>query len=218
MPKETFFNLPAEKQDLICDVAIEEFALHPYEQVSVNRIVARAGIAKGSFYQYFENKRDLYLHLLQRIGEAKLDYLAPVTRNSQQQDFFTLLRDLYAAGIQFGIENPRYMEISKKLMKSKGTPIYTEVMEANTFAASEFFETLLRTAISNGEVRLDIDVPMFAYLIASMNTLVMEYYVEHVARVYDDQLLATVDQFIDFLKNGIGASAGKAPSSQGVSP
>ena len=124
--------------------------------------------------------------------------------------------DLYAAGIQFGIENPRYVEISKRLMESKGSPIYTEVMEANTSAASELFETLLRTAISNGEVRPDIDVPMFAYLIASMNTLVMEYYIEHIARVGDDQLLATVEQFIDFLKNGIGASAGKAPSTQGA--
>ena len=216
MPKKTFFNLPTEKQALICDVAIEEFALHPYEKASVNRVVARAGIAKGSFYQYFENKKDLYLYLLQRIGEAKLDYLAPVMGNSRQHDFFTLLRDLYAAGIQFGIENPRYVEISKKLMKSKGSPIYTEVMEANASAASEFFETLLRTAISNGEVRPDIDVPIFAYLIASMNTLVMEYYIEHIVRVDDDQLLATVEQFIDFLKNGIGASAVKAPSSQGA--
>lgn len=216
MPKETFFNLPAEKQALIFDVAIAEFALHPYEQASVNRVVARADIAKGSFYQYFENKKDLYLYLLQRIGEAKLDYLAPVMGNARQHDFFTLLRDLYAAGIQFGIENPRYVEISKRLMESKGSPIYTEVMEANTSAASELFETLLRTAISNGEVRPDIDVPMFAYLIASMNTLVMEYYIEHIARVGDDQLLATVEQFIDFLKNGIGASAGKAPSTQGA--
>ena len=61
MPKETFFNLPEVKRGAILDAALEEFAAYPYDQASVNRIVARAGIPKGSFYQYFENKKDLYL-------------------------------------------------------------------------------------------------------------------------------------------------------------
>jgi hypothetical protein len=88
-------------------------------------------------------------------------------------------------------------------MESKGTPLYEEVIEANMPTALEFFETLLQNAITRGEVRADIDVKMFAYLIASMNTLILEYYTEHVASDYDEKMLASVDQFIDFLQNGI---------------
>jgi hypothetical protein len=76
-------------------------------------------------------------------------------------------------------------------------------MEAKTAAASEFFESLLRAAIEQDEVRADIDVPMFAYLIAGMNTLLLEYYLEYVSQDYNDRLIATVDQFIDFLKHGL---------------
>ena len=203
MPKETFFNLPEAKRKAILDAALEEFAAYPYDQASVNRIVARAGIPKGSFYQYFENKKDLYLYLLQQSGEVKFAYLTPILNDPAGRDFFTLLRDLYAAGIQFAVENPRYAALGKRLMASRGTPIYAEVMEANTAAASEFFESLLRAAIEQGEVRADIDVPMFAYLIAGMNTLLLEYYLEYVSQDYDDRLIATVDQFIDFLKHGL---------------
>jgi len=203
MPKETFFNLPEAKRKAILDAALEEFAAYPYDQASVNRIVARAGIPKGSFYQYFENKKDLYLYLLQQSGEVKFAYLTPILNDPVGRDFFTLLRDLYAAGIQFAVENPRYAALGKRLMASRGTPIYAEVMEANTAAASEFFESLLRAAIEQGEVRVDIDVPMFAYLIAGMNTLLLEYYLEYVSQDYNDRLIATVDQFIDFLKHGL---------------
>lgn len=215
MPKETFFNLPASKRTLICDVAIEEFAAYPFEQASINRIIARAGIAKGSFYQYFENKEDLFLYLLQLAGEAKLEYLSPVMRNLEQRDFFTLLHELYVAGIRFAQEYPLFAEIGKRLLESKGTPLFEEAMEANMPTAYEFFEMLLQNAIRRGEVRADIDVRLFAYLIASMNTLVMEYYTEHVANDYGDKLLATVDQFIDFLKHGIGAQPNPVPSPEG---
>ena len=71
-------------------------------------------------------------------------------------------------------------------------------------AANEFFETLLEGAIVRGEVRADIDVKMFAFLITSMNSLVVEYYIENVAQSYDEKMMATIDKFLDFLKNGIG--------------
>ena len=58
MPKETFFNLPEEKREAILDIVIKEFSDNDYKNVSVSRIVKRAGIAKGSFYQYFEDKKD----------------------------------------------------------------------------------------------------------------------------------------------------------------
>ncbi|GAB4278449.1 MAG: TetR/AcrR family transcriptional regulator [Candidatus Promineifilaceae bacterium] len=204
MPKETFFNLPQEKRDAICKTAVAEFAAHPYKQASINHIIAQAGIAKGSFYQYFENKKDLYLYLLQIIGEAKLKYLAPALQNPEQNDFFTLLRDIYRAGIQFAIKNPQYTEIGKKLLASKDDPILADIIEANMPAAQNFFAPLLQQAINRGEVRADIDIDMFAYMIAAMHTHIVEYHIEHVSSKYDEHMMTTLDQFIEFLRHGIG--------------
>jgi len=64
MPHPRFTNLAPEKQHLFLGAAREEFALHPYSQASLNRILARADSNKGSFYYYFENKLDLFQAVL----------------------------------------------------------------------------------------------------------------------------------------------------------
>jgi len=212
MPKDTFFNLPEDKRTLICQVAIGEFAAHSFAQASINRIVARSGIAKGSFYQYFENKNDLFLYLLQSVEDEKLNYLAPIMRNPEQHDFFTLLRELSRSGIQFAVVHPQYAEISKKLLASKGTLIYEQVTEHTMPFGLEFFETLLENAITKGEVRADIDTKMFAYMIASMYALVIEYYLEHLGPAYDEKMMETIDEFLDFLRHGLGEKNGVGPS------
>ncbi len=213
MPKETFFHLPEDKRNLICQVALDEFATHSFDRASINRIVARAGIAKGSFYQYFENKQDLFRYLLQLIAEEKRNYLAPVLHNPERHDFFTLLRELYRAGIQFAVEHRKYAEIGRRLLASKGTPIYAQVVDEGMPQAYDLFKGLLEKAIARGEVRADIDVEMVVYLIAALNTLLLEYYTEHVTWDYDERMFDTVDRFIDFLKHGL-----KANESGGVSP
>ena len=64
MPKQTFLNLPEEKRNTIITAAINEFAEYGLENASTNRIVANSGISKGSFYQYFEDKQDVFMYLL----------------------------------------------------------------------------------------------------------------------------------------------------------
>ncbi len=59
MPTERFYNLPAGKKKTICDAAVEEFTRVPFEKASINKIIQAAGISRGSFYTYFEDKRDV---------------------------------------------------------------------------------------------------------------------------------------------------------------
>ena len=63
MPSQTFFNLPKEKQDRIMAAAREEFFTHSFDEASINRLIKAAGIPRGSFYQYFADKEDVYFYL-----------------------------------------------------------------------------------------------------------------------------------------------------------
>lgn len=212
MPKDTFFNLPDDKRTLICNVAIAEFAEYSFDQASINRIVAGAGIAKGSFYQYFEDKQDLFSYVVQLAAEEKAGYLAHLMQNLGEHDFFTLLREMYVAGIQFAAEHPAYEAIGRKLLEDKEAPIYRETMAGYLPSAHEFFETLLEGARARGEVRTDLDPKMLAYMITSMNALVVEYYLGHVAPQYGQEMMGTIDQFVEFLKNGMAAGSPAALS------
>ena len=66
--------LDAGRRQQLHAVAAEEFLTHGYERASLNRIIDRAGIAKSSFYYYFEDKRalhaDLVAHLERTVREA----------------------------------------------------------------------------------------------------------------------------------------------------
>src|SRR5699024_4584025 len=59
-----FHNLNSDKQKEIINAAIMEFAQSGFEKASTNEIVRKANISKGSLFNYFNSKIDLYLYLI----------------------------------------------------------------------------------------------------------------------------------------------------------
>lgn len=65
MPKQTFFNLPEEKRELLIQSAKKEFSRVPLNEASIANIIKSASIPRGSFYQYFEDKEDAFYYILE---------------------------------------------------------------------------------------------------------------------------------------------------------
>ena len=74
MPTSTFFNLPEEKRKKLLKAAKEEFSAVPFEEASINKIIRSAGIPRGSFYMYFEDKRDLFLYIIRQFIENSVGF------------------------------------------------------------------------------------------------------------------------------------------------
>ena len=210
MPKETFQNLPEGKRQLIEKEAIHEFAVFGYDKASINRIVEQCQIAKGSFYQYFDDKKDLFLYLIKRVSEKKIESMSPVLQNPEQYDFFTLIRELFVSGLRFAADNPEITLMGNWLLKSKSHPIYNEVVDIGLQSAQNLYTGLLKHAISKNEIRDNIDLGFVSHIISSMNVIVMEYYFQNVKgeeadmRKIEKDIIEIVDLLIDFIKNGIG--------------
>ncbi|HZK46640.1 MAG TPA: TetR family transcriptional regulator [Atopostipes sp.] len=64
MISPTFQNLKEDKKDRIIDAALAEFAARPFNEASITNIVKNADISRGSFYQYFGNKGNIYKYLV----------------------------------------------------------------------------------------------------------------------------------------------------------
>ena len=87
MPTSTFLALPAERRQRLVDAAIREFSEKPYAQASLSQIALRSRIAKGSFYQYFSDKLDLYRWLVaEEAPRHKREFLAAAP---PARDFWT---------------------------------------------------------------------------------------------------------------------------------
>lgn len=94
MPTATFYNLPAEKKAAIIASAEHEFSQYNFYDASINRIIKSAGIPRGSFYMYFENKEDLFFYLLAKVRNKLFIQLAPLIVK-RRKDIFGFYLELY---------------------------------------------------------------------------------------------------------------------------
>lgn len=67
MSSERFLRLPEEKRTRFLNAAWEEFTSEKFSEVSINQIIRKAGIPRGSFYQYFTGKDDLFSYLVDGV-------------------------------------------------------------------------------------------------------------------------------------------------------
>ena len=94
MPSSTFLNLPAEKQEKLLEAATREFSHRPFNEASINQIIKEAGIPRGSFYMYFQDKEDLFRYLLKGYVD-QLFMLLEEFLLRDGGDIFQALLDLY---------------------------------------------------------------------------------------------------------------------------
>lgn len=154
MPKQTFFNLTPERQRAIIEAAVWEFAQHPFERASLTKIVERCGIAKGSMYQYFEDKRDLYLYVVDLAYEQKTSYVGRVL--AQGGDIFSVLEEYYGQSYRFAQDHPLFHQVTSKFWDSKAETLHAE-LEEGRLSRSDDFAQFLDAAISSGQVNGELD-------------------------------------------------------------
>lgn len=65
MPKATFLNLNETKKKKIISVLLSEFKEKSIQEATIKDIVKKLDIARGSFYQYFENLEESYFYILE---------------------------------------------------------------------------------------------------------------------------------------------------------
>ena len=54
----------------ILTVAVHLFARDGYEAVSVSRIAGELGMTKGALYRHYQNKRDIFEHIVKRMEQG----------------------------------------------------------------------------------------------------------------------------------------------------
>ena len=77
----------AETKRKLINAAKKLFDKHGFEEVSVNEIVKKANVAKGTFYQHYETKVDILADVVRDVGEVKFkEALAAVANGAPALD------------------------------------------------------------------------------------------------------------------------------------
>ena len=174
MPKQTFLNLPDEKRNIIIDAAINEFAEYGLENASTNRIVANSGISKGSFYQYFEDKQDVFMYLLTVLETEKMEYFKGKHPPSTNMDTFQYFRWMIKTGMEFNTSHPLLTQAISRVLFGEG------MYYGNTFAdvrerTAQGLRAMIEGAIERGEVDPSVDVELAVMVMETWSNAISAY-------------------------------------------
>lgn len=210
MPSSTFNNLPPEKRDKLINCALDEFAANDYQSASISKIVKRAGIAKGSFYQYFSDKRELYTFLLELGSRTKGELLASAIQPETDSSFFDELMKIFTIMGQFETRHPKLARIGYRAATGK-SPLPKELLQQSKRASIRYFSDLILRGISRGEIREDLNVETAAYMLSTLLADLGNFIglhaddvgLENHATHQDPQFRNAFRNVLDVLMNGI---------------
>jgi AcrR family transcriptional regulator len=166
--RATFRQLPPDKRERVLDAALAEFADQGYQAASLNRLVAQAGIAKGSLYQYFPNKEGIFRHIFQFALNRVQTTLTTVKEETLEQSFFVRLEKSLLAGVHFLREHPRIFSLYLKIQLDKNVPFREEFLAAVRRHAAEYFGSLVRRAKTRGELRPGVPEAAVLFLLDAL--------------------------------------------------
>jgi AcrR family transcriptional regulator len=168
MPRERYESMDEEKKARLLSAAAKEFAAHGYELASINTILDGAGLSKGSFYYYFEDKADLAATVMIEVSEPAVRaivYRQPTT----EAEFWSELRRVsviqireleskrtnYEALMRLGNAIAKNPELAAKVMPAFGP---------RTVQLGKFFAA----GVAVGALRSDLPLPMLMSIIQAM--------------------------------------------------
>lgn len=214
LPKKTFQKLPAEKQARITEAAIDEFASKGFDGASINTIVERLKIAKGSIFQYFGDKKGLFLFVFNRSVEMVKSYLKAVRDKTADEPLATRLKQTLTAGIDFIRQHPRLYRLYVKVLFESRLPFREELLLSLRQHSMEFLGSLLENAQSRGELRSDFDIAKASFVLdALMDRFLQAYMTPHldanlgIYHAKDAQISVWIDEIVSIILTGVESPA-----------
>ncbi len=177
MPKQTFLNLPEEKRQAVVRAAIDEFADYGFEASSVNRIVANSGISKGSFYQYFEDKMDLFRYLMDILAKEKMEFFKGKHPPSPNLDTFEYFRWMIKTGMEFNSTHPRLAQAVSRVLMVEGM-YYGKNFDEYRQMTLDALSAMIQRAIENGEMDSSVDVELAVMIMDTWSNAISAYIIK----------------------------------------
>lgn len=196
MPKTTFFNLSDEKKDRIFDAALREFSVRTFSQASLNQIIKNAGIPKGSFYQYFDNKEDLYLYLMEAASKEEIGILNRVEEMNPDADVFEVVLNTTRKFLEEGKTKPGYAEAAM-LMQMDNSEFIVKIRNSSI----EKFAKMLEHDKERGLVKPEVDCELVINMISTFS--MSEYYRNGSDK---ERYLKNLGDAIQIIREGIAVS------------
>jgi AcrR family transcriptional regulator len=150
-PRRRITKRPEERREDLLDAAARVFARKSIAQTTVSDITDSAGVAKGTFYLYFESKEHLLGALKQRFADQMLDRASSLSERVGKDDWWALVDQTVAAYADFMIEN---QDVCHVLIQEGVTPETSPQFADAERRIEEIFAAGIRAGVEAGAFRV----------------------------------------------------------------
>ena len=204
MPTERFNKLPEEKKKAIRDAAMEECIRVPFEKVSINKIIQNAGISRGSFYTYFEDKRDVVRYIFSDTADKLKDFWT-TSVVSNGGDLWSASEELLDQAITFAQKGKTFQMLQSFVLYQDFDKLFSEVHGGNHMGEKKGNEIL--AALYEVTDRANFQTPdlqSFTLLVSMIMACVMEsigWYNRHMES--EENIKKIFREKLEILQHGI---------------
>jgi AcrR family transcriptional regulator len=159
MPTSTWTRLSPVRRERVLVAAMDEFGTHGYSTGSLNVIAREAGVAKGSLFQYFEGKLDLFAYVAEQTSLRVYAAMRPwLDGYDGSTEFSRHLTDAleawfdYFAGhpLERGVTAATNMELDPAVRNAVRAPVQDMYLAG--------LRPLVERAVETGDLRKGADV------------------------------------------------------------
>lgn len=138
----------------IIDAAMEVFGANGFHKAKMGEIAEKAGIGKGTIYEYFGSKKDLFEEMLKFIVDIYFDGVLKVTEESG-----TVKEKLVSFARYHGSFMGKYSKLVENTIRE--TEVVSEELKVYLVKKKIYFfdsmKKLLKLCINIGELRKSVD-------------------------------------------------------------
>ncbi|WP_368490569.1 TetR/AcrR family transcriptional regulator [Clostridium sp. BJN0013] len=212
MPKKTFLNLEEKKKESIMRSAVNEFSERGFEKANVGNIAKNANISKGSIYQYFNNKKELFFFSVKWstdfIGKKYGNYF--ISDNKDINIFDLFYKNSKSLWVQMR-EERKLIIFVQDVFLGKYKNLTDESMSYMMDILNEYTLKLIQNGKKNGSIRKDIDDNMLSIFITAVSMGFKEHMMRNSRKkgrdIVDEDFEINekeIKSMIELLKNGMG--------------
>lgn len=210
MPKKTFLRLDEDKQERVIRAAISEFHKNGFERAKIETIADNAGVAKGSIYQYFEDKKELFMYSVTWSMEYFLKGMDKHTPLKEMDVFDYLLKDRRERFELFRREGALLM-FYQDLMSGKFGRLTKPVIEGLWKMGDEFILQLIAVGKKKDTIRTDMDDHVLALFFKGVTTQLDEYIFGEMGKenfelseLMYEEMEGLIKKMVNLMRTGMG--------------
>lgn len=204
MPSATFLKLAETKRKHFVAEAYKEFSRNSFEAASITNLVKSLGIAKGSVYQYFEDKEELYTYLVHDANK-QLNQLLDKACPYNGEKFYDWYAKLLMVELKFLISFPQFAILFQKLHTETSNPLRSLIQDIDSNwlerISANLPASLYDSPINN---KLLVQSPLMIFDMITTN-LNLNKLVDDEDPVYLDskELVSVCSEWVEKLKEGL---------------